>query len=99
MAARTKLMRWIVLSGAAIFLVALIYFTVQQNQQRYEVCVSFRGQSRCATAAGASREEAVPSAQGIDCAQLANRRDENMGCLDTSPASGRAVPKEGVAEK
>jgi hypothetical protein len=99
MAARTKLMRWIVLSGAAIFLVALIYFTVQQNQQRYEVCVSFRGQNRCATAAGASREEAVRSAQEIDCAQLANGRDENMVCLDTSPASVRAITKEGLAEK
>ncbi len=58
---------------------------------RYEVCVQFKSGSHCATASGSSYDQAVRSAQEIDCQLLANGRDENMVCLANPPASVRSV--------
>jgi len=60
-------------------------------RERYEVCVTFKGATHCAMAAGSSYMQAVRSAQEIDCQLLANGRDENMVCLDTQPSSIRSV--------
>jgi len=60
-------------------------------RERYEVCVTFKRATHCATAAGSNYRQAVRSAQEIDCQLLANGRDENMVCLDTQPASIRSV--------
>lgn len=82
-------MRWIMILGGIALVLALAYFSMQQTQQRYEVCMTFRGASHCATAAGATQDQAVRSAQEIDCSMLASGRDENMVCLDTPPSSIR----------
>ena len=39
-----------------------------------------------ATAAGSTYDQAVRSAQAIDCEMLANGRDENMVCNSNPPA-------------
>lgn len=82
-------MRWIMILGGIALVAALAYFSMQQSQHRYEVCMTFHGASHCAIASGATQNEAVRSAQEIDCSMLANGRDENMVCLDTPPASVR----------
>ena len=82
-------MRWVMVLGGIALVGALAYFSMQQTQQRYEVCMTFRGVSHCATASGATQSEAVRSAQEIDCSMLASGRDENMVCLDTPPSSVR----------
>ena len=91
MAKKSNQTRWIIVLGALVLFGVLIYSSFQQTRQRYEVCVSFKGASHCATAAGASYEEAVRSAQQIDCELLANGRDENMVCLGNPPTSVRAL--------
>jgi hypothetical protein len=82
-------MRWIMLLGGLVLVGALVYFSMQQTQHRYEVCMTFKGASHCATAAGATQDQAVRSAQTIDCELLSSGRDENMVCLDSPPASVR----------
>jgi hypothetical protein len=91
MAKKSNQMRWIVALGALLLLGVLVYSSVQQTRKRYEVCVSFKGSSHCATAAGSTYDQAVRSAQEIDCELLANGRDENMVCLANPPASVRAL--------
>jgi hypothetical protein len=91
MAKKSNQMRWIVVLGALLLLGVLIYSSVQQTSQRYEVCVSFKGATHCATAAGSTYDQAVRSAQEIDCQLLTNGRDENMVCLANPPASVRAL--------
>jgi len=83
--------RAIVSLGAAIFTGILLYSSFQQTKNEYEVCVTFKGALHCATASGATSQEAIRSAQGIDCEMLANGRDENIVCLDTPPSSERRV--------
>jgi len=53
--------------------------------------VTFKNARHCAIAAGSSYDQAVRSAQEIDCQLLTNGRDENMVCLDRPPASVRPV--------
>ena len=83
---------WIVAIAAVIFIGVLAYSTMQQTQQKYEVCMSFKDANHCATAAGATYDLAVRSAQEIDCELLSNGRNENMACLANQPTS---IRKEG----
>jgi hypothetical protein len=91
MAKKPNPVRWIVALGALALVGVLAYSTVQQTHERYEVCVQFRGGTHCATATGSNYDQAVRSAQEIDCQLLSNGRDENMVCLASPPASVRSV--------
>jgi hypothetical protein len=77
--------RWIVALAVVALVGVLLYSSFQQTRQRYEVCVTFKGASHCATASGQSYDQAVRSAQEIDCELLTSGRDENMVCLSHSP--------------
>jgi hypothetical protein len=83
--------RGIIVVGAVVFTGVLIYSSFQETRTRYEVCMNFKGATHCATAAGATHDQAVRSAQEIDCELLANGRDENMACLDQPPSSVRPI--------
>lgn len=91
MANRKNQTRLVMIVAAVVFIILLVYLSRQQNQSEYEVCLTFKGASHCSTAAAANATDAIRSAQGIDCAMLANGRDENMVCLDTPPSSTRLV--------
>ena len=91
MAGKSNQVRWIIALGAVALVGALAYSTLQQTRERYEVCVSFKGATHCATATGSNYDQAVRSAQEIDCQLLSNGRDENMVCLAGPPASIRPV--------
>jgi hypothetical protein len=91
MAKRPTHIRWIIALGAIAFVGVLIYSSIQQTRERYEVCMTFKGATHCATAAGSSYDQAVRSAQDIDCELLANGRDENVACLAQAPSSVRPV--------
>lgn len=86
-------MRWIIAVGGIAFFAVLIYLSMRQTQSEYEVCMSFKGGTHCATASGANYNEAVRSAQEIDCQMLASGRDETMVCLATQPGSIRQMRK------
>jgi hypothetical protein len=89
MPSKSHSVRWIAGVGAVALLGILAYSTLQQTHERYEVCVQFKGGSHCATAAGSTYDQAVRSAQEIDCELLADGRDENMVCLSNPPSSVR----------
>jgi hypothetical protein len=91
MADRKIQVRVISIVGAIVLLGVLLYSSRQQAQNKYEVCVTFKGAMHCSTASGATSAEAIRSAQDIDCEMLSNGRDENMVCLDSPPSSIRPV--------
>ena len=86
-----KKWKWIVGLSVAFLFVVIAYSLFQTSQYRYEVCVTFRGRSHCATAAGRTAEEAIHSAHEIDCAMLSVDRDDNIICMDVRPSSVRAL--------
>jgi hypothetical protein len=87
---RTQL-RWLIASAAAVFLAILVTSTLHQTHIKYEVCVAYHGNNHCATAEGATADEAIRSARDIDCELLSNGRDDNVVCLDTQPSSVRQI--------
>jgi hypothetical protein len=91
MAIKSNQVRWIIALGAVALIGILAYSTLQQTRERYEVCVVFKGATHCASASGSSYDQAVRSAQDIDCQLLSNGRDENMVCLANPPSSIRPV--------
>lgn len=93
MAKKSNQVRWIIAAGVVVLLFILIRSTLQATNSQYEVCMAFKGGSHCASASGASQNEAIRSAQEIDCQMLASGRDETMVCLDTQPSSVREVKK------
>lgn len=73
--------RWLILIGAIVFIGAIVHFTFQQTRLEYQVCMNFAGGSHCATAKGATDDDAIRSAKDIDCGLLANGRDANIQCM------------------
>jgi hypothetical protein len=84
-------MRMIVVVGAMLLVGILLYSSMEQTRNKYEVCVNFKGMVHCATASGATPADAIRSAQDIDCSVLANGRDETMVCVASPPATTRQV--------
>jgi hypothetical protein len=87
---RTQL-RWLIAGAAAAFLAIILTSTMHQTRIKYEVCVNYHGNQHCATAEGATADEAIRSARDIDCELLSNGRDDNVVCLDTQPSSIREI--------
>jgi hypothetical protein len=75
----------VAVAGAALLLL-ILWNTLQLSDYEYEVCMEFRGRSRCATAAAPNPEEAIRTGQQMACALITSGRDENILCLDTPPA-------------
>jgi hypothetical protein len=90
-AQKSNQIRWIAGLGAVVLIGILAYSTLQQTREKYEVCMAFKGATHCATAAGSNYDQAIRSAQEIDCQLLSNGRDENMVCLANAPSSIRPV--------
>ena len=91
MPGQSKQMRWIMILGALVLIGILAYSTYQQTGKEYEVCVAFRGATKCSTARGSTPEQAIRSATDIDCSSLSNGRDELMVCTETPPSSVREI--------
>ncbi len=91
MAKQSTQMRLIVIVGGIVFFGVMLYSTFQQTHKEFEVCVTFKERSHCATARGSTAEEAVHSAKDIDCGLITNGRDELMACNDVQPTSIREI--------
>jgi hypothetical protein len=91
MAKQKSQTRLVIILGGIFFFAVVIYTTYQQTRHEFEVCVTFKGGSHCATAKGATPDEAIHSAHDIDCGLLADGRDENIVCNQVQPTSVREV--------
>ena len=67
---------------------ALIYSSMQDvTGYSCEVCVTYKGQTNCARATGASEEEAQRTAQDTACATISAGMTESIQCSNTPPKS------------
>jgi hypothetical protein len=73
--------------GFAVFIGFIIYSATGLAQVDCEICIEFHGRTSCQRAAGTTREEAIRTATGIACTQLASGRTENIACDRTPPKS------------
>lgn len=83
-------MRKDVLLGAVIviaILTALTVSTMKLGTHTCRVCVTYNGNTNCATASGSSRGEAVRTAVTTACGPISGGVTQTIQCGDTPPSS------------
>ena len=80
---------WKILVGVGFIALIgfIIYSATGLAQVNCEICIEFHGRTSCQRAAGTTQEEAMRTAAGIACTQLAFGRTENIACERTPPKS------------
>lgn len=73
--------------GTAVFFGYVIYSSMGLDQFRCEVCMEFRGQTACATAAGTTPQEAQRTATDTACAQISSGVTDSIACSQSVPKS------------
>jgi len=73
--------------GTALFFGYVIYSSMGLDQFRSEVCMEFRGQTACATAAGTTAQEAQRTATDTACAQISSGVTDSIACSQSPPKS------------
>ena len=70
-------------------LALIVFSTLSLGGYSCEVCVEFRGQTKCRTAKGSSQEEAKRTAIDNACAFLSSGVTDSIACTNTPPKSVR----------
>jgi hypothetical protein len=71
--------------GFVALIVFIVYSSTGLAQVTCQVCVEFHGNTSCKPAAGPTKDEAVKTAWGIACSDLASGRTEGILCQNTPP--------------
>jgi hypothetical protein len=89
MASRARLVTVLVIVG---FIAFLVYATLEVQRVECTVTVSFQGESRTATASGASEESATEQAQTAACGPMVQGMDQSIACSRRPPTAVRCRP-------
>lgn len=79
------------LIAAALFVGAMILATSREASVECEVCIEYRGGSKCSTSSGRDRDAALRGATANACAVLSNGVTQGMECDRTPPRSVRCA--------
>lgn len=63
----------------------LLYSTLAAQQVECSACVTFNGQTNCATASAQTEEEALRTAVNTACGTIASGMDESIRCSGMPP--------------
>ena len=81
---------WAGVAVAIAIFGALMYFAITgQTATSCEACVEFNGQTKCRTAKGPTKEEALKTATDNACAFLASGMTDSIKCGRTPPKSSK----------
>jgi hypothetical protein len=64
----------------------LLYLSMGFSQHTCEVCIEFKGRTKCRTASGADRKTAITAARDNACAFLVNSKTDGFLCSQTPSA-------------
>lgn len=64
----------------------LLYSTLSAQQVECNACVTFNGQTNCATASAETAEAATKQAVTTACGTISAGMDESIRCANTPPA-------------
>jgi hypothetical protein len=71
----------------ALFIGIVVYLSTRIAHEECRVCVTFRGDTVCRTAASGTKKAAIESAVTSACSGLASGMDESIKCQNTAPDS------------
>ncbi len=77
---------------AALVLAWMAYSSLSLGQYSCAACMEFRGQTKCRTAKGSTREEARRTAIDNACAFLSGGVTDSIACTNTPPQSLKCEP-------
>ena len=84
----TRAKTGLAVAAVAVALIALIvYASMGLTEVTCEVCIEFNGQTKCRTAAGPTREDAMRTAADNACSFMTRNMDESIRCPNTPPKS------------
>ena len=81
---RRAAIMWLII---AVFVGFMAWTTLRAQKVTCDVCVTFNGGKRCATASAENEVEAKQSAQTTACGPLAAGMDQTIGCGRIPPDS------------
>lgn len=70
---------------AAAFVAFLLYSTLAAQNVECSACVTFNGQTNCATASAESEQDALRQAVSTACGTLTQGMDESIRCAGLPP--------------
>ena len=76
-----------------LFIVFVVAGTLSDRQMSCEVCVAYKGGSKCRTVVGDDREETIRLATDNACAFLASGRTQLIQCSNTPPTRVQCTDK------
>jgi hypothetical protein len=79
------------LIALALFMLFVVYNSLQVSGVRCEVCISYAGRSQCRTVDGDSRQEALMAATNNVCAFLASGVTDTMACSRMPPTKAECT--------
>jgi len=82
---------FLAITGFLLLAGIMTWMMMSGRRHRVEVCMEYRGQTVCRTAAGPTREDALRAATDNACALLASGMTDSMQCGRTPPKSVRDV--------
>lgn len=71
----------------------LLYSTLSAQQVECEACVTFNGQTNCASASGVDEAEALKTAVNTACGTIAQGMAESIRCAGMPPERPRCRTK------
>ncbi len=71
--------------GFVFLVVYIIFSSMGLSQVSCEVCITFRGGTKCSTAQGTSAEEAQRTATDVACTFLSSGMTDSIACGNTPP--------------
>jgi hypothetical protein len=77
-----------------LFMLYVVYNSLQVSGIRCEVCITYEGRSQCRTVDGDSREEAMMAATTNVCAFLSSGVTDSIACSRTPPTKADCTAQE-----
>ena len=83
----SKTTKILIVAGFVAVIAFIVYSTTGLAKVSCEVCMEFRGRTSCGAAAGRTDQEAVNTAKGIACSDIASGRADSIACTAVPPKS------------
>lgn len=78
---------WLGVAFVLLVIVMVVLSTMNTAAFRVEVCMAYRGQTSCRTAAASTQQQALRAATENACALIASGVTDTIGCENTPPVS------------
>jgi hypothetical protein len=81
----SKTAKLVIALAVVSIMLYIVTSSMRAGKVSCDICMTFKGQNACRSAAAATKDEAINAAKGTACADMASGRDESIACNDQTP--------------